>query len=225
MPRIALRAFGIAIFALGGLIWQATAWAASAPSDIAFNVIRGGDPMGRHTVAFRQDGDKLIVEIAIDLEVRFAFVPVFRYSHRNMETWQNGRLVRLESVTNDDGTKHKVLAEATDGGLRVTDSSGRTYMAPADTIPTSYWNKETIRRKELLNSQDGKMMPVHVETQSDAADGVMHYRLIKTEDGIPVDVWYGKESRDWMKLAFVARGTRIDYELASRDGRAQQAVK
>jgi len=229
MPRIArllLLAPSLVLAALTGWAMAAPSQVASPPRDIAFNVIRGNEPMGSHKLTFRQDGDKLIVEIAIDLEVRFAFIPVFRYSHRNTETWQGGRLVRLETETNDDGTRHRVRAEAVDDGLRVTDSSGRTYMAPANAIPTSYWNSETIRRSELLNTQNGKMMPVRIEAGADQRSAVVeaaHYRLIKLEDGTPVDVWYDKQSRDWVKLAFEARGSKIDYELATE--RAQQAAK
>lgn len=227
ITRLSL-ALSLVLVAFAGLTTAPRSQAASPPGDIAFNVFRSGAPMGNHTVSFRQDGDKLIVEIAIDLEVRFAFIPVFRYSHRNTETWQGGRLVRLETTTDDDGTKHKVFAEATDGGLRVTDSSGKTYMAPADTIPTSYWNRETVRRSELLNTQSGKMMPVRIEARAadKSADGeAAHYRLIKLEDGTPVDVWYGGQNRDWIRLAFEARGSKIDYELSAIGGRALQAAK
>lgn len=227
MTRLSL-ALSFVLIAFAGVTTAAPSQAASPPRDIAFNVFRSGEPMGNHTVSFRQDGDKLIVEIAIDLEVRLAFIPLFRYSHRNTETWQGDRLVRLETTTDDDGTKHKVFAEATDEGLRVTDSSGNTYIAPADTIPTSYWNRETVRRSELLNTQNGKMMPVRIEprTADKSADGeAAHYRLIKLEDGTPVDVWYGGQNRDWIKLAFEARGSKIDYELSALGGRAQQAAK
>jgi hypothetical protein len=227
MFRIAFRAFGLAAAAVAGLISAPPSTAASPPRDLTFNVIRGGEPMGSHKVSFRQDGDKLIVEIAIDLEVRLAFIPIFRYTHRNTETWQDGRLLRLETVTNDDGARHQVLAEAVEGGLRVTDSSGSTYMAPADAIPTSYWHRETVRRSELLNTQNGKMMPVRIEARPEGESGadMAHYRLIKLEDGTPVDVWYDRQSQDWIKLAFEARGSKIEYELAVLGTPPQQAAK
>ena len=210
--------------AVGLPIAASWAWQGSAVSrDIAFNVIRGGEPMGSHTVSFHQDGNKLTVEIAIDLEVRLAFIPLFRYTHRNTETGQDGRLVRLETSTNVDGTRHKVSAVATDEGLRVTDSAGTTYLAPADTIPTSYWNTAKIRRSELLNTQNGKMMPIRVEQR----EGAAHYRLImvKDGDGAPIDVWYDQTSQAWIKLAFEARGSKIEYELTAIGDREQQVAK
>ncbi len=226
-----LASAAVILGAVGLPITASWAWQGSAVSrDIAFNVIRAGEPMGSHKVTFRQDGDRLNVDIAIDLEVRLAFIPVFRYTHRNSETWENGRLVRLQTTTNDDGTQHKVFAEATDQGLRITDSAGRTYLAPADTLPTSYWNKETISRSELLNTQSGKMMPIRIEhhRESTAALGdADHYRLVMIDDndGTPIDVWYDKQSLAWVKLAFEARGTKIDYSLAAIGGQPQQAAR
>lgn len=209
----------------------AGAWPESAVSrDIAFAVSRAGEPMGSHSLSFRHDGENLHVDIAIDLEVRLAFITVFRYSHRNRETWRDGRLIRLETSTNDDGTRHQVRAEATAEGLRVTDSAGRTYLAPAETIPTSYWNKETVRRNELLNTQTGKIMPIRIEQrrESTAALGAAdHYRLVMMDDrdGTPIDVWYDKQSLAWVQLAFQARGSNIDYALRAVGEPVQQATR
>ncbi|MFN4282185.1 MAG: DUF6134 family protein [Alphaproteobacteria bacterium] len=228
-PRTAFLAAALAAASFAPA--NALAWPDSAVSrDIAFAVTRAGEPMGRHSLSFRQDGENLHVDIAIELEVRLAFITVFRYSHRNSETWRDGRLVRLETTTNDDGTRHQVRAEATAEGLRVTDSAGRSYLAPADTIPTSYWNKETVRRGELLNTQTGKMMPIRIERRSEstaALGAADHYRLVMMDDrdGTPIDVWYDKQSLAWVKLAFEARGSNVDYALAAIGEPVQQAAK
>jgi hypothetical protein len=232
MVRTVLRPLAAAVLA-GVALYSAAISAepvSHTPHDISFNVARAGAPMGSHKISFRRDGDDLMVEIAIDLEVRLAFIPVFRYTHRNSERWRDGRLVRLETTTDDDGVRHKVVAQATEQGLRVTDSAGRSYVAPADTIPTSYWNPQTVTRGELLNTQDGRMMPIRVESQRDSFASLGeadHYRLVmlNDKDGTPIDVWYDKDSLTWVKLAFEARGSKISYALASIGRQAQQAAR
>lgn len=183
------------------------------PPNLSFDVVRGGESIGTHKVEFRREGDNLTVEIAIDLTVRLAFIPVFRYSHRNTEVWRDGKLLRLDSATDDDGTKYRVSAEATAEGLKVTDAGGRSYIAAPDTIPTSYWNMALLERRELLNTQDGTMMPVKIDSQLGSADGATHYRLIKGDDATPIDVWYDSQRKVWSKLRFSARGSTIDYRL------------
>src|SRR3546814_10578168 len=76
--------------------------AAIPPSGVLrFTVLRGGSPMGTHRIAFRQEGRALRVDIAIDIAVRFGPIPIFRYTHRNSEIWEDGRLRALDARTED----------------------------------------------------------------------------------------------------------------------------
>lgn len=207
------RTIGLTLAALGFLTAGTPAAWAAPTQNLLFDVVRGGESIGTHRVTFRPDGDSLTIEIAIDLTVRLAFIPVFRYSHRNTEVWRDGKLVRLDSSTDDDGNKYRVSAVATAEGIKVTDAEGRSYIASPDTVPTSYWNAALLERSELLNTQDGTLMPIRVESRQAAADGATHFRLIKGEDATPIDVWYDSRVKNWNKLRFVARGSTIDYRL------------
>ena len=181
---------------------------------IAFHVFRDQQPIGRHEIAFRQEGEDLHVEIAIDLEVSFAFITVFRYEHRNHEVWRDGRLVALDTRTDDDGTAYRVRARATDAGLAV-EGSGGSYLAPADIIPTSYWNMATVAQSALLDTQRGRILTVAVlESGEDgiAVDGEpVSARRFAMRGDLDLDLWYGP-SDELVKLAFEARGASIDYE-------------
>lgn len=221
MIRAIRRPLAALAFMAAGI---STADAAPLPPNLSFEVLRSGESIGTHKVEFRREGDRLIVEIAIDLTVRLAFIPVFRYSHRNTEIWRDGKLVSLDTSTDDDGSKYRVTARATSQGLEVTDAEGHSYIAAADTIPTSYWNMALLERRELLNTQDGTMMPIRIDSRTTTAEGASHYRLIKSDDATPIDVWYDRRQKIWTKLRFTARGSTIDYRLAP-DSSAQQAAQ
>lgn len=220
-----------AAIALGVLVGPATTAgvlqaAVSRPAETVFKVLREGAPFGSHTVSIRREGNRDVVDIAIDLEVRVAFVTVLRYSHRNTEIWQNGRLVRLDTATDDDGERYRVSAEATGDGLLVR-TRDRSYVAPAGTMPTSYWNRAVVEHSALLNTQTGELMPVTVQRLADetlpGVDGEMtaaRYRFVNGDNGAPFDVWYSQRDDRWVKLRFDARGARIDYAL---DGAAAGA--
>jgi hypothetical protein len=132
------------LIAAGSLAMPLAA-AIPASQKLAFEVLRGDSRIGRHEVAFRREGEELHVEVAIDLEVKLAFVTVFTYRHRNHEVWREGRLVSLESVTDDDGKQYNLTGRATPEGFRVEGWAG-SYLAPAGIIPTSYWNPATRYR-------------------------------------------------------------------------------
>jgi hypothetical protein len=188
------------------------------PGDIAFTVWRGTSPIGTHRIAFRAEGDDLVVTVAIDLAVRVAGIAVYRYTHRNREVWRGGRLVSLDTTTNDDGTVYAVAARAGADGLAVT-SGGRTIAAPADILPSSYWHPETPSARRLLNTQTGAVESIAVaapaaETVETAAGRVPARRFAMT-GGIAGDFWYDGAGR-LAKIAFTAKsdGSLIWYRRA-----------
>ncbi|MFN6942093.1 MAG: DUF6134 family protein, partial [Parvibaculum sp.] len=119
-----LKSFAALAIVLSALTVGADAAApASSPEPaLSFRVERGGTPIGTHTINFTQDGGDLHVAIDINLAVSFGPITIFRYAHTNRETWRDGKLVAIETETNDDGRLFSVSARMTDQGLEVTSS-------------------------------------------------------------------------------------------------------
>ncbi len=191
----------LALFAALVLSWSATA----APRTLEFDVLRDGAPIGTHRVTIAHDGGDTRATIEIDMAVRLAFVTIYRYTHRSTELWRDGRLVSLDARTDDNGTRTHVTARATDAGLAIDGSGGR-YVAPAATVPTSYWNREKVMRSPLLDTQSGKLIDVSAMALAADANGT-RYRLA---GDLEADLVYGPGG-DWTGLSFAARGARIDY--------------
>ncbi|MBN9496086.1 MAG: hypothetical protein J0H39_04985 [Alphaproteobacteria bacterium] len=191
----------LALFAALVLSWPA----AAAPPTLEFDVLRDGAPIGKHRVTIERDGTETRATIEIDMAVRLAFVTVYRYTHRSTELWREGRLVSLDARTDDNGTRTQVSARATDAGLAIDGSGGR-YDAPAETVPTSYWNREKVMRSPLLDTQSGKLIDVSAMALAADANGT-RYRLA---GDLEADLVYGPGG-DWTGLSFSARGARIDY--------------
>mgnify|MGYP006969424961 CR=1 FL=1 len=200
--------------ALGGAVAAAVP-AQGSGRRISFDVQRDGTTIGRHEVALRRNGDYLEVDVSIDLAVHLAFIPVFSYRHRNHEVWKDGRLVSLDSETNDDGERFSVTARSQPDGLHVVGSGG-AFRVPATIVPTSYWNPLTIDQSRLLDSQHGRILSVRSDLVSDGEriDGVPARRYRVTGD-LDLDLWYS-EKGEWLKIAFEARGAEVVY--ARRDG-------
>src|SRR5690606_27129350 len=112
----------------GALFAAALLFAAAAkaeePRDVAFDVYRKGELIGAHEIAFRRNGDDLEATIDIRLQVDVLFLPVYRYRHQNRETWRDGRLVRIETETDDNGDSFYVKGEAGPDGFRVESTAG-----------------------------------------------------------------------------------------------------
>ena len=213
MRKAALGAvFAISVFSAGSDAARAEAMGDMRES-LNFKVLRDGAPIGHHSIAFNQVGDELHVDVAIDLEVNFAFITLFRYEHRAKEVWRDGRLVSLESRTDDDGKRYTVSAKSTPEGLVVEGTEGR-YLAPAEILPTTYWRPETVEQDVLLDTQRGGLLTVSATPKGTevvkTAKTPLPAQRFALEGDLEVDLWYDPTG-DWMKIAFSVRGSEINY--------------
>lgn len=205
------------------LFGTGTAGAASIPDNrrIAFDVFRGDSPMGRHTLDFARDGNRTTVDVAIDLEVKVAFVTAFKYTHRNREVWEGDRLVSLDSSTDDNGDAYEVTVRPDGDGLRIVSNVHGTQTVPADTVPSSYWNARTLEASRLLDTGQGRMLDIDVRPEGEAAIRLRGQTAITDrytiDSRIPIRIWYTKAGQ-WVGLQFSARGSDVVYTLSSDSG-------
>ena len=191
---------------------------------IPFTVYRDGDSrLGHHRLSLRREGEDLVVEVDIQFRVEVAFITAFRYSHRNREVWRGGRIVELETVTNDDGDRYWVRGAATPGGFAVESSTAGAFTAPPGIVTTSYWNMDIVDAAVLLDTQRGLLMDVRVDRTGeetiraagrDVAARRYAINILTNKPGPTerIDIWFGPDDA-WAKLAFDAKGSRIDYVL------------
>ncbi len=186
---------------------------AAPAGDLRFAVHRNDREIGYHALRFAPEGDRLTVRIQIELEVRFAFITAYRYTHENREEWVDGRLAGFNSVTDDNGTLHRVEASLEGDRLVVQGSDGQ-FTAPAGVLPATWWHADFIAGGRWINTQTGEIInstvtslgqeTVEAEGRFVTAD---RYRLAGDVD---MDLWYAGER--WVKLAFDGPdGSRIDY--------------
>ncbi len=88
------------------------------PGDgLAFRMIRHGTDIGRHTLSFEPQGDRLAVHVACDAVVTLLSVPIIRYTHRAVEVWQAGTLIDINGDTDKNGSHQWVRAHRDQTGL------------------------------------------------------------------------------------------------------------
>ncbi|HEX6142432.1 MAG TPA: DUF6134 family protein [Geminicoccaceae bacterium] len=209
------RSMMLGLAALAAVRPLAPAAAALRPpaEDIAFQALRNGSPIGTHKLRFSKDGERLTVDIEIAFAVKFAFLTLYSYHHTNRETWENGRLVRIETRTDDNGERFRVSGRAVGDRLEIDGSSGRLTL-PGDTVPSSYWDEAMATRGEWLDTQAGSLARSAVKAQPEEMVRIgrtevpaRRYALV---GDITCDLWY--HDGEWVKLLFLGEdGSAIDY--------------
>jgi hypothetical protein len=191
-------------------------WQPSAGDEIRFNVLRQGQAFGSHAVRFEEGPDgSLIARTEVSLKAGLGPVTLYRYQLEAAETWVNGQLVKVSGKVNDDGKRRSVTAAREGAALKVK-GSDFTGTAPKDVVPASHWNYAQTMTRKLLSTEDGEILDVRVGRigrETILAGGktieANRYRL---DSAIDVDLWYDDDGR-WVKLAFEARGQKIEYVL------------
>lgn len=210
--------FLTALYALGQVFLLVPAAEAAPPRNGAlhFTVLRDGSEVGSHQMNFRQNPDGLQIDIATNVVVKVAFVPVYRFEHEGHEIWQNGKLARLWSKTNDDGARHALNVSAAGAELAVL-ADGKPTEAKALSIPASLWHEGILHQAAILNTLDGSAMAIKVadmgpETLTVKGQAVQTRHYAITGD-LQRELWYDGQNV-LTKVRFKAKdGSVIEYIL------------
>ena len=188
--------------------------AAAPTEDLAFRVTRNGREIGSHTVAFAADGAALTVRIAVDIRVGFGPLTLYRYTLRATEHWQSGVLMAAEGETNDDGTKDFLRLNRQDAALVVEGSAAPRFIAPADCLCASHWNRAELAAP-MVNIQNGELLRFNVTSAGQERVAVRGQAVLAQHHVLEgknrLDIWYDAQGT-WSALRAAARdGSAIDY--------------
>ena len=175
-----------------------------------FEITRNGEPIGTHVIEVNRSGNEFFVSVVTDLTVKVLFVTAYRLQIAANERWANGRLLALNSTSNNNGTRHVVSAAARGSKLEVTVDGKDSIFVDPNVMPNSFWNAEFLRRPIMLDAQDGQVMPVSVrdvgEEDLTINASVIRVRRYTVTSRYSQDVWYDDQAR------------LVQAQLVARDG-------
>jgi Family of unknown function (DUF6134) len=166
---------------------------ASDAGEYTFTVLKDGAPVGQHRVAFEREGDRIEIREETAIEVRFATIPLYTFEHEARQLWEDGRAVRIDATTNDNGEKFDITVRANgDGYIRTV--NGRVDRFDASTAVLAFWNKATVEHHAFFSAVEDKTLDVsfqYVGQEKIAVAGkeldVEHYRMVGDEER---ELWY-----------------------------------
>ncbi|MCR9255185.1 MAG: DUF6134 family protein [Alphaproteobacteria bacterium] len=134
---------------------------------VSYEIKRGDMTLGWHRIKFDRQGDDLIVDIALDMEVKLGFITLYDYTHRNREIWRDGKLVRIETRTDDDGTPWIASGELTAEGFFIRDGVDGGRLLEAPLFPTSYWDRRFTEQDAVFGTQKGIIREIETRKEND----------------------------------------------------------
>jgi hypothetical protein len=168
-----------------------------------FSVTIKNRPAGRYRMTINsQNGG--VVTMTGEANVEFKqFLLRYKYFYRGTETWQNGRLVQLDSSSNDDGKAFTVSASAQQNSLRVV-VNGRPHNTRPDVWTTTYWKladpKFRNQAVPLIDADTGRDIEAQMRyvganliTVAGQQLNCSHYQL--SGGNLQIDLWYDAQER------------------------------
>ncbi len=161
--------------------------------------------IGSHIYSFTRRGDELTVIAKVRIEAKILFITARRYFADRREIWRNGRLIELQSRTDDDGEISVVTAKANGKNIIVNGPNGRIE-APADIVTSSAWNIDFVLNKKkltVLDIETGEILEIMVSDDGveeiEANGGTVKARKFTLTGALNRTLWFG-ESGIWLKL-------------------------
>lgn len=196
--------------------WQAQA----ASKTLDFTVLRDGKDIGTHSYTISEQGDKILVEVNTDIQVKVLFVTAYKFLHASKEVWRGGKLVSLTSTTDDDGTQKALQVTANAGKLDVdsiVNNQDRRQNADIDTQPASLWNPSIVSQHKILNTLDGALMKINVSDFGsevvEAAGKQISAHHYAVSGQLTRDLWFN-DAGDLVRVRFPDKtNTEIVYAL------------
>jgi hypothetical protein len=200
--------------------------AAAAPDPLTFAVSLDDRPIGVHRFRIVDDGATRVVESDASFDIRILRIPVYRYRHRNTETWQNGCLKQIDSETDANGTPYAVDLSKTVRGYRiVTPSETQTYEGDC-LMSFAYWDQRFLQQKQLLNTQTGELVAVEIQalgvSKREIANrtlSVEGFRILAESRDIDIKVFYNSADGRWVALESVLESGRVLRYAGAADDR------
>lgn len=187
--------------ALLGLFVAVTSDVLANPPDssVTFSILRNGSELGRHTVRYRNDGDRLVVENRIRISVRLAIFEAYRYEMDSDEQWRGTEMIGLHSRTDKNGDPYEVMARRTRDGFSVHRRDGRTT-APADSVVDSpSYNVLAGHPTHMIDAEAGRIWNVRVAGPAAETLTIGRQRLETSRFRVTGDLdailWYAADGR------------------------------
>jgi len=192
---------------------------ASLPRDISFRALYQGAPVGTHSVSFVGNDDRLVVTSHIDIAVKVLFFTAYRFAHDAVEIWRSGRLISVESTTDDNGVQLSVMGQAALGGFRINGVNG-PFLADGGLMTTNtLWDSRLIAESRLIDVQNGGeiglvVKPVGVEPVDTPQGRIVARRYSILTPNYAGSLFFDGGGR-WVKSLLERQGEVLEYALQS----------
>jgi len=195
---------------------------------IEFDIFRNNKHIGKHIFSFKKANGKLLVDSEINFEIKKFGVVIYKYYVKGTETYENNKLIKFNSKTNQNG-KEKYVNMKLENDEYIIDGSSYKGNAPIDYLLGTWWNHSLIEARAQISAVSGRIIEQKVTfigkeklTINNTTYNTLHFNFSSSDKKLAknkrlnTDVWYDEKSLNWVKASFNKKGKWL-YKLVSID--------
>lgn len=168
--------------------------------------------IGSHKLVFHCDGEDLIVDTDVKVDVKVLFVTVYKRRAQYREVWRENQLVSYDAWTDEAGDEYVTKARLEDDQM-IINGVKPALSVPIDTVPSHPWNANVVDRGLLFGMKDGRLLKVDVEDAGeeliDIGDKTIKAKKYVVRGDIERELWYDQQGR-WLRWRLESRGKTVD---------------
>jgi len=195
---------------------------------IEFDIYRNNKHIGNHIFTFKKIDNQTLVESEINFEINKLGVVLYRYNVKGVEVYEDNKLIKFNSKTNQNGKEKYVNLSLENDGY-IIDGSSYKGKAPLDYQLGTWWNHSIVDSIAQISAVSGRIIKQKVtflgkETVKfgNIEFEALHFNFSSIDESLSkdkklnTDVWYDEKTLNWVKASFKKKGD-WEYRLVSID--------
>jgi len=191
---------------------------------IEFDIYRNNKHIGKHIFSFKKSENEITVQSEINFEIKKLGVVLYRYHVKGTEYYKDGKLIKFNSKTNQNGKEKHVNLIAKDKNL-VIDGSSFKGKVPENYLIGTWWNHSLVEAPAQISAVSGRIIKQKVEFMGkeeiiigNKTYQTLHFNFSSTDKSLAkdkklnTDIWYDEETLNWVKATFEKKG-KWEYRL------------
>tara|TARA_B100000029_G_C17483897_1_gene926508 strand:- start:642 stop:1325 length:684 start_codon:yes stop_codon:yes gene_type:complete len=185
---------------------------------IEFDIYRNNNHIGKHIFSFNKKNDILEVESEINFEIKKLGVVLYKYHVKGTEYYKDGKLIKFNSKTNQNGKNKYVNLVTKENKLLIDGSSFKGEVSDEYLLGT-WWNHSIVKAEAQISAVSGRIIKQKVSflgkeklNLGNKTYNTLHFNFSSTDENLSkdkklnTDVWYDEKTFNWVKASFKKKG-------------------
>ena len=124
---------------------------------IEFDIYRNNKHIGKHIFSFKKSDNEIAVESEINFQIKKLGVVLYKYHVKGTEYYKDGKLIKFNSKTNQNG-KEKYVNLKAEGKNLIIDGSSFKGKVSEDYLLGTWWNHSIVKAPAQISAVSGRII-------------------------------------------------------------------